>query len=127
PKMLDHDDTANANITPSSFIFASTSELRARTQATKCQRRQLSTPKPQGHQLSREFLPFLKQKEEVATEKLLALSTKVRRRGMPPPLKMFTSRVDFARLQLEKMARAYAHVYDHYFGAGRSSYSATAH
>ena len=25
----------------------------------------------------------------------------------------------------EKMARAYAHVYDHYFGAGRSAYEAT--
>ena len=29
-------------------------------------------------------------------------------------------------VQVEKMARAYAHVYDHYFGAGRSAYQAAA-
>jgi len=26
-------------------------------------------------------------------------------------------------IRAEKMARAYAHVYDHYFGEGRSAYS----
>jgi type I restriction enzyme R subunit len=28
-------------------------------------------------------------------------------------------------IRSEKMARAYAHVYDHYYGAGRSAYQAT--
>lgn len=28
-------------------------------------------------------------------------------------------------IRSEKMARSYAHVYDHYFGAGRSAYQAT--